>query len=60
MAYIWLDNPRKNQNPVSSTPAGILHSQSTQLEEVIRNRYTLIDEKVWLLNLSKLVWSKPK
>lgn len=45
MAYIWLDNPRKNQNPVSSTPVGILYSQLTQLEEAIRNGYTPTDEE---------------
>ena len=55
MAYIWLDNPRKNQNPVSSTPVGILYSQLTQLEEAIRNGYTpTVEEKVWLNNAYEL------
>jgi hypothetical protein len=65
MAYIWLDNPRKNQDPVSSMPAravinndnlDVLYSQSTQLEEAIRNGYTPTDEeKVWLNNAYELL-----
>lgn len=66
MAYIWLDNPRKNQNPVSSMPARAviinndnldrLYSQSTQLEEAIRNGYDPTDEeKVWLNNAYELL-----
>jgi hypothetical protein len=65
MAYIWLDNLRKNQDPVSSMPAravinndnlDVLYSQSTQLEEAIRNGYTPTDEeKVWLNSAYELL-----